>query len=76
MNFLMDRSMENWAADFARLKAQTGECRTDAPLTATGALTGTFSWPCDRGTIQGQLLLAPTVPPTIHALRLRAVPAQ
>ena len=31
MNFLMDRSAENWAAEFARLKAQTGACRTDAP---------------------------------------------
>jgi CubicO group peptidase (beta-lactamase class C family) len=76
MNFLMDRSAENWAAEFGRLKAQAGECRTDAPVTATGALTGTFNWSCDRGTIQGQLLLAPTDPPTIQALRLRVVPAQ
>ena len=76
MNFLMDRSVENWAAEFARLKTQTGPCATDAPIVATGALTGTFSWTCEHGTIQGQLLLAPTDPPTIQALRLRAVPAQ
>jgi CubicO group peptidase (beta-lactamase class C family) len=76
MNFLMDRSAENWAAEFARLKAQTGECRTGAPLTATGALAGNFTWACDRATIQGQLLLAPTDPPTIQALRLRVVLAQ
>jgi len=47
-----------------------------ARLIATGALTGTFTWSCERGTIQGQLLLAPTDPPTIQALRLRAMPAQ
>jgi CubicO group peptidase (beta-lactamase class C family) len=76
MNFLMDRSAENWAAEVARLKAQTGECETGAPLTATGALAGNFAWTCERGRIQGQLLLAPTDPPAIQSLRLRVVPAQ
>ena len=70
MNFLMDRSAENWAREFARLKGQVGECRTDAPITATGALSGQFLWFCDRTTLQGNLLLAPTSPPTIQALRL------
>jgi hypothetical protein len=74
MNFLMDRSAENWAREFARLKGETGACRTNAPITATGALTGTFDWECERGHLQGQLLLAPTDPPTIQALRLRVVP--
>jgi CubicO group peptidase (beta-lactamase class C family) len=74
MNFLMDRSVENWAAEFARLNTQAGTCRTDAPITPTGALTGTFAWTCERGTLQGQLLLAPTDPPTIQALRMRVVP--
>lgn len=72
-NFLLDRSAENWAAEFARLKAQAGACN-HGPITATGALSGTFTWACERGTLQGQLLLAPTNPPTIQALRLRAVP--
>ena len=74
MNFLMDRSAENWAREFARLKDQAGECRTDAPITATGALSGQFLWFCDRATIQGNLLLAPTSPPTIQALRLGVAP--
>ena len=74
MNFLMDRSIDNWAAEFARLKAQTGACRTDAPITATGALSGNFTWTCERASLQGQLLLAPTSPPTIQALRLRVMP--
>ena len=74
MNFLMDRSIDNWAAEFARLKAQTGACRTDAPITATGALSGLFTWTCERARLQGALLLAPTSPPTIQALRLRVEP--
>jgi CubicO group peptidase (beta-lactamase class C family) len=73
MNFLMDRTAENWAAELGRLRADTGECRTDAALTATGLLSGTFDWPCERARLQGQLLLAPTNPPTIQALRLRVV---
>ena len=74
MNFLMDRSAENWAAEFARLKTLSGACQTEAPVIATGALTGQFQWTCERGRLQGQLLLAPTDPSTIQALRLRVVP--
>ncbi|TMJ19516.1 MAG: beta-lactamase family protein [Alphaproteobacteria bacterium] len=74
MNFLMDRSAENWAREIARLKAQAGDCNTGAPVIATGALSGRFAWTCTRGTLQGQLLLAPTNPPTIQALRFNFVP--
>lgn len=69
-NFLMDRSEANWAAEFARLANLAGTCRTDATMVATGALSGTLTWSCERGTINGVLLLAPTNPPTIQALRL------
>src|SRR5205085_5388927 len=39
MNFLMDRSVENWAREFARMKVESGDCETGAPIEATGALT-------------------------------------
>ncbi len=74
MNFLMDRSEENWKREFTRLKSETGACRTDAPITATGALAGVFTWACERANLSGSLLLAPTNPPTIQALRLTATP--
>jgi hypothetical protein len=74
MNFLMDRNAENWAEEFRRLKDITGTCRTDAPITATGTLAGRFTWTCERATLQGQVLLAPTNPPTIQSLRLSPVP--
>lgn len=73
MNFLMDRTADNWAREFARLKAEAGSCQP-GPITPTGALTGQFEWQCERGRLQGQLLLAPTDPVTIQALRLRVVP--
>ena len=74
INMLMDRSAENWALEFERLKSEAGACNSDAPLTATGALSARFSWICERGQIEGQILLAPTDPPTIQALRMNVRP--
>ena len=76
MNFLMDRSSENWARDLAGLKLVIGDCRTDAPITATGALSGRFSWTCERGRLDGELLLAPTDPAGIQELQLEVAPIE
>jgi len=70
MNFLMDRSAESWRAELRRLRGEVGDCDTAAPVNPTGALSGTFGWRCEHGRIEGQLLLAPTHPPQIQALRL------
>ena len=76
MNVLMDRSPENWVREFTRLKGETGECDTTAPITPTGTLSGTFTWRCARGQLNGQLLLAPTNPVGIQALRFNVGPLQ
>ncbi len=70
MNFLMDRSRESWARELARLKAEVGECDTARPITAAGALAGNFTWRCAHGRISGNLLLSPTLPVRIQALRM------
>ncbi len=75
MNFLMDRSAANWARVLRELRDQVGACQSDAPVIPNGALAGTFDWTCERGRLQGRVLLAPTSPPTIQALNMRAVPA-
>jgi len=74
MNFLPDRSAENWAREFARLRGEVGACVTSASIIATGALSGEFEWVCTQGDLQGYLLLAPTNPPAIQELRLRVAP--
>ncbi|MBN8843669.1 MAG: beta-lactamase family protein [Sphingomonadales bacterium] len=74
MNFLLDRSAENWAAEFARLKAEVGACPADEPLAPKGAMAAAFRLDCEKGRLDGMLLLAPTNPVTIQALRLRVVP--
>jgi D-alanyl-D-alanine-carboxypeptidase/D-alanyl-D-alanine-endopeptidase len=75
MNVLMDRDAEHWARTLASLKSEVGSCDTAAPMAATGALTGEFTWRCERGRVKGQILLAPTPAPRIQALTFtRATP--
>jgi len=52
------------------LKAGVGSCDTAAPITPTAALSGRFTWTCERGRVQGALLLAPTTTPSIQSLGL------
>lgn len=73
MNFLLDRDAEGWASDLARLKTKSGACDTTAPIESDGMLTGEFTWRCERGRISRTLLLAPTRPARIQALRLSRV---
>lgn len=73
MNFLLDRSRGNWAAEFARLKAEVGDCPSAEPLAPLGALSSRFRLVCATGQLDGELLLAPTRPATLQALRLRVV---
>lgn len=74
MNFLMDRSAENWASELARLKALLGACPTVEPMQPTGMLSANFRWNCEKGMVDGQILLAPTNPPTVQALRFAPKP--
>jgi CubicO group peptidase (beta-lactamase class C family) len=73
MNFLLDHSASHWSAELAALKEEVGDCVTDTPPRATGALTGEFLWSCTHGRVRGALELAPTRPPRIQQLQLEAV---
>jgi CubicO group peptidase (beta-lactamase class C family) len=73
MNFEMDQDANHWARELKELKEEVGACETGAPISPTGALTGDFTWRCEHGRVRGQLLLAPTRPPTIQALNLERV---
>ncbi|NQV85687.1 MAG: penicillin-binding protein, partial [Woeseiaceae bacterium] len=73
VNFFLDRGADTWAQDLAKLSAEVGECDMSAPLTATSALSGEFTWVCTHGRLQGSLLLAPTQPVRIQNLELEAI---
>lgn len=72
MNFLLDRDAAGWRRDLAALKAQAGDCDATARIRATGALSGEFAWTCATGKVTGSVLLAPTRPARIQALKLAA----
>jgi CubicO group peptidase (beta-lactamase class C family) len=74
MNFLMDRSVENWRTVMTALKADSGACQTEAAIVPNGALAGFFDWACEKGRVNGRVLMAPTEPATIQALNFRFVP--
>lgn len=73
MNFLLDRDAAGWAKELARVKAQVGECATDAPLAPTGAMSADFKWRCEHGRVRGSLLLAPIPSAPIQALELSPI---
>ena len=70
MNLLMDSDMDSWRRKLAAVKAEVGACRTDAPVKASGGLSGSFIWSCDRGRVAGAILLAPTPDSQIQELKL------
>ena len=70
MNFLMDRDEAHWRKALTMLKQEVGRCDTDAPVTATGNLSGNFVWRCDKGRVSGSLLLAPTATAQMQELKL------
>ena len=70
MNFLMDADAAHWRGKLAALRGEVGACDTSAPVTATGALSGRFTWTCEKGRLSGSLLLAPTATAQIQELKL------
>ncbi len=73
-NFLMDRSAEDWRRDLARIRSEVGACERDMPVYPRSAMTANFRWLCERGIVDGEILLAPTTPMTIQRLRLTVAP--
>lgn len=70
MNFLMDSDVDSWTKKLAALKAEVGACQTDTPVTATGNLSGSFTWRCDKGRIAGTILLAPTATAQLQEFKI------
>ncbi len=73
-NFLLDRSAADWSRDLAAIRKQVGACDRDMPVNARGAMSANFRWLCERGTVDGEILLAPTRPATIQKLQLKVAP--
>jgi D-alanyl-D-alanine-carboxypeptidase/D-alanyl-D-alanine-endopeptidase len=61
MNFFLDRDAALRNADIAALKQKLGACTPPAAPVADTAMSGTFEFTCERGTMQVNLIIAPGV---------------
>ncbi|MCC7123708.1 MAG: beta-lactamase family protein [Acidobacteria bacterium] len=76
VNLFLDRSKDRRSAEFERLRAEVGTCRAaDEFVHVENALRGEWRLACDRGELQAAITLAPTIPPTVQYMEVRAVPA-
>jgi D-alanyl-D-alanine-carboxypeptidase/D-alanyl-D-alanine-endopeptidase len=71
-NLLLDRSAEKRDAELRTLRATLGSCRHQARADVKHAQAATFKFPCERGTLEAAVTLAPTVETRIQILQLTA----
>jgi CubicO group peptidase (beta-lactamase class C family) len=74
MNLLLDKDAAHRNADIAALKAKLGACRAADPIRADSAMSTILSFPCEKGTLQARVILAPTTPTSMQALDFRVAP--
>lgn len=74
-NLYLDRSKARRKAEIDTLRAQVGACTAPGGFDAVeNALRGQWTMSCERGKLQVAITLAPTMPPTVQYLDVRAAP--
>jgi len=74
VNLFLDRSKDRRRGEFERLRTQLGSCRAgDRFEFVENALRGEWLLQCERGRAHAEVTLAPTMPPTVQHMEVRAV---
>ena len=73
-NLLLDCSPDRWKRQLASLHQTLGDCLGTGVLEAGSAMSGAFTYPCERGRLRVYVLLAPTVPAKIQKLEFLVLP--
>jgi hypothetical protein len=74
-NLFLDQTRERRRAEIEALRAKVGACTPASGFDAVeNALRGQWTINCERGTLQVAITLAPTMPPRIQYLNVRAAP--
>jgi len=74
VNLFRDRSKDRRRAEVEALRGQLGSCRADEAFDyIENALRGEWLLRCERGQARASVTLAPTVPPAVQDLEIRAV---
>jgi len=72
-NLYLDRSKESRRHELEELRARVGACHPDGPFDAENALRGEWTMRCERGRLRVSVTLAPTMPPRVQYLQVRAL---
>jgi CubicO group peptidase (beta-lactamase class C family) len=71
-NLLPDRDLTQRNLEIRQLRERLGACRPPATIRADHALSGTFTFECERGKLSVEALLAPTLSPQFQKLEFTA----
>jgi len=74
-NLYLDRSKESRRQELEELRARVGTCQPHGPFDVENALRGQWTMQCERGALQVSITLAPTMPPRVQYLQVRALEA-
>jgi CubicO group peptidase (beta-lactamase class C family) len=76
-NLFLDQSKERRRAEIERLRATVGTCTPGSgPFDSIeNALRGVWTMSCEKGKLEVAITLAPTMPPKVQFLSVRAAPA-
>ena len=70
-NLFLDKTKERRQKNFEELHAKVGTCRNDGPFLVENALRGKWLMNCEHGTLQGEVTLAPTMPPLVQHMEVK-----
>jgi len=75
-NLFLDQTKERRHAELDRLRASVGACTPGAGFdNVENALRGSWTLSCDKGKLEVAITLAPTNPPKVQFLSVRAAPS-
>jgi hypothetical protein len=75
MNLYLDRSKDRRRGEVVALRTQVGSCTAPASFDSVeNWLRGQWTMKCERGDLRVSITLAPTMPPRVQHLDVRAVP--
>jgi CubicO group peptidase (beta-lactamase class C family) len=70
-NLFLDKSKDRRRKAFEELHAKVGACKSDGPFEMENPLRGKWLLNCERGTLQAELTLAPTMPPLVQRMEVK-----
>jgi hypothetical protein len=75
MNLFLDRSKDRRQREIEELRGKAGTCSAPSGFdTVENALRGQWTLKCERGDLRVSITLAPTIPPRVQFLEVRAAP--